>query len=226
MSLIKRIATTVHASVEKSVASMENHDAMIQATLKDSRRSVAAANVKLQRLKDDEQRQIHFVEELKARIEQWSSRAKSIAGSDQDKALECLQQRRIDQGRLTDAEHALTKHQALTHQMQDNVSALQQRVNALQSQHLELQSRDTVSRATTQLDDLERSSHTPIDSMFDRWEESIQEREMRSRSMPIDTRTTQGKPVHASVDLHSQFKAAEERAELQQELDDLMADKP
>lgn len=223
MSIFKRIVTTVHANVEKTVASMENHEALIQASLKDSRRAVAAANIKLQRLNEDEQHQRNRIDELGRRIDLWTQRASAVAEADQDKAIQCLRQRRIDQRELADAKQALTKHQTMTQQMQDSVNQLQQRVNRLQRQHLELQSRDTLSRATARLDDLELTNDSSIDAMFDRWEESIQEREMRCESSPTGRSSSTLSNTSMQIDLNAEFNVNEEQNELQQELEELMA---
>lgn len=214
MSIIKRIATTLHASVDKTVASIENHDAIIKASVAESRRAVATASVKLQRLKTDGQRQQQHINELKHRIEQWTIRAKSVAETDRDKALACLQQRQADQTQLDHATATLTQHNELIARMQERVTELQNRVSDILRQHTELQTRDTVSRATQQLDNLEHSPRLNIDDTFDRWEVSIQEREMHTQ-IDNDTRPTPD-------DLNAEFTVAEQQEALNKELEALI----
>lgn len=214
MSIIKRLTATLHASVDKTVASIENHDAIIQATLVKSRRSVAEASVKLSRVKADGQRQMRQIDELKQRIDLWTERAKAVAETDRAKALDCLKQRQNDQKQLDIATEAFQKHKEMTQRMEDKVCELQQRVTNLQQQHTELQSRDTVSRATTQMDALEHAPGCNVDDTFDRWEVSIQQREARNE-FSADV-------AHAPTSLHDEFKLQEQNDRLDDELDALL----
>ena len=214
MSIFKRITTTLHASVDKTVASIENHDAIIQATLATSRRSVAEAQVKLSRVQADGVRQAKHIDQLKERIELWTTRAKNVADTDREKALGCLKQRKDDQAQLESAVTALQKHKEMTQRMEEKVRSLQQRVTELQRQHTELQSRDTVSRATTQLDNIERSPSFNIDDSLDRWEVSIHQREARNE-LNDDI-------AHTPTSLHDEFKVQEQNEALNDELDALI----
>ena len=214
MSIIKRFTTTLYAGVDRTVASIENHDAIIQATLAKSRRSVAEAQVKLARVKADGDKQTRHIEELHKRIELWTARAKAVAESDRDKALNCLKQKQDDQTRLDNAIEAFEKHKEMTQRMEDKVCSLQQRVTTLHQQHTELQSRDTVSRATTALDSIEHSPGINVDDTFDRWEVSIQQREAQNE-FNHDV-------ASVPTSLHDEFRVQEQKEALNDELDALI----
>ena len=214
MSIIKRFTTTLYAGVDRTVASIENHDAIIHATLQKSRRSVAQAKVKLSRVKADGEKQAAYIDDLNRRIDLWTTRAKAVAETDREKALECLKHRKEDQAQLDNAISALKKHKEMTQRMEDKVCSLQQRVVALQQQHTELQSRDTVSRATTHLDALEQSPGMNVDDTFDRWEVSIQQREAENE-------------IYQDLDkspssLDDEFNVQEQNEALNDELDALV----
>ena len=214
MSIIKRITATLHASVDKTVASIENHDAIIQATLATSRRSVAEARVKLSRVQADQAKQEAHIKELNQRIELWTTRAKAMAETDRDKALECLQQRQADQSQLEVAKDTLKKYQGMTQRMEDKVRSLQQRVTQLQQQHAELQSRDTVSRATNQLDAIEHSPVINVNDTIDRWEVSIQQREAQN--------DIYDSAADIPTSLHDELEAEEHKSALNDELEALI----
>lgn len=214
MSIFKRITATLHASVDKTVASIENHDAIIQATLATSRRSVAQAKVKLSRVQADGSKQALHITELNQRIDLWTTRAKAIANTDREKALDCLKQRRADQTQLENARQSLNKHQEMTQRMEDKVRSLQQRVADLQQQHTELQSRDTVSRATNQLDAIEHSPGLNVNDTFDRWEVSIQEREAQVNA--------HNHVADAPTSLHDELNVQEQKIALDVELEALL----
>lgn len=53
MNLISRFSATLMAGVDKTVSQIENHDAVIEASLKESQRAAAQARVRLQRVTRD-----------------------------------------------------------------------------------------------------------------------------------------------------------------------------
>jgi len=159
MSIFKRLSATVHATVDRTVASIENHDAIIQATLADSRKAVATAKIRLARVETDGKSQAEQIETLKKRIEIWTVRAKDTGATDREKALACLQQRANDQAALEQAEATLNRHREMKERMRDKLKSLEQRV----------------------------SPGMNIDETFDRWEISIRERELRNEySLDLD----------------------------------------
>ena len=214
MSIVKRISATIHASVDRTVASIENHDAIIQATLSDSRRAVATARVRLTRVQAETLGQEKYIAELENRIETWTTRAKSIGGTDRDKALRCLEQRKNDQEQLEKALETLMLQRDMQQRVQTKVESLEKRVTQLQRQHSEMRSRDTVARATTQVDALEHNPSINIDDTFDRWEVSIRERELQSEISCSST------PSSSTLD--EELTANENKELLRNELDDLL----
>jgi len=218
MNIIKRIATSVHAGVEFTVASIENHGALVQATLKDQQRAVAKATVKLRRLESTEQRQKENIARLNQRIETWTTRAKSIGESDKEKALDCLVQRQADQRLLDIAVKEQLNHSNLTARMQEKVTELQQRVSDMQTQYTDMQMRDTVADATSKLDDLERLSGANINDTFERWEISLEAREMQNN---LNTNTS-----HTPLTLDEEFTREENQQALKNELETLLKTTP
>jgi len=217
MSIIKRLTTTLHASVDRTVASLENHEAIIQATLTESRRAVATTKVRLARVEADGKRQEEHVEVLKHRIDTWTQRAKEVGEEDRNKALECLQQRRNDQAQLEQATKILVRHSEMKQRMRDKVISLNERVAELQRQYSELQSRDSVSRATTSLDAIQQTPGSNIEDTFDRWEVSIRERELQNEYMQD--------AIHSPTTLDEEFRVTENRVALNSELDTLLNNK-
>ena len=217
MSIVKRISATIHASVDRTVASIENHDAIIQATLSDSRRAVATARVRLTRVQAETQRQEKHIADLENRTETWTTRAKSIGETDRDKALRCLEQRKNDQEQLEKALETLMLQRDMQQRVQTKVESLEKRVTQLQRQHTEMRSRDTVARATTQVHALEHGPSINIDDTFDRWEVSIRERELQSE--------ISSSPIPSSSTLDEELTANENKELLSNELDDLLNNK-
>ena len=51
MKLIKRLSTTLSATLDSAVGQLENHDAIVEATIKQTRQSVAKTKARINTLK-------------------------------------------------------------------------------------------------------------------------------------------------------------------------------
>ena len=53
MSLIRRISTSITSSVDRAVSRVENHDAIVNAALRDTQQAAARSRVRLERVRKD-----------------------------------------------------------------------------------------------------------------------------------------------------------------------------
>ena len=89
MNIFRRLTTSVTATLENAAGQLENHDAIIQATIKETRQSVAKTKARINTLR---QQQAVFETQLtdaQEQAEKWQSRAQQLADSDEAKALQC-----------------------------------------------------------------------------------------------------------------------------------------
>ena len=86
MRLIKRISTTVSSTLDKAVSKVENHDAIINAALRETQQAAARSRVRLVRVQKDGNNLKARRDELRIAASQWTERAKSVAASDEAKA--------------------------------------------------------------------------------------------------------------------------------------------
>ena len=81
MSLIRRISTSITSSVDRAVARVENHDAIINAALRDTQQAAARARVRLERVRKDG----HNLKTRHANLEQavvrWTDQARGTRGA-------------------------------------------------------------------------------------------------------------------------------------------------
>ena len=85
MSLLKRISATFSASVDDLVTRVENHDAIIESSIRDCRKAAASTRVRLAKEKRDGERLSRLSTEIKTEIEQWKRRAMECASDDEEK---------------------------------------------------------------------------------------------------------------------------------------------
>ena len=74
MSIFKRLHTTLRSRVDHMVSEIENHDAVIEAAIREARRSVARSKVRLAGLKGDGMRLRRRLSELRDAERQWTKR--------------------------------------------------------------------------------------------------------------------------------------------------------
>ena len=214
MNLFKRIVTTVHSGVDRTVASMENHEAIVDAALKESREAVVRAKARLARLEKDGQRQHNRVTELTSEIELWAERAVACADSDRQKALACLQRKKQRETTLVTAREQLTEHEKIIKRVRGSIDESANRVEALQQQRNQMRSREAAAQAGSIVYSIDGRMGDDVESAIERWEVKVGQSEIMNDS-------------HLSTDLSTDdlaegFNTVEENERLEAELDALV----
>lgn len=217
MSLIRRISTSISSSVDRAVSKVENHDAIINSALRDTQQAAARSRVRLARVRKDGNSLKARQRELQLAVSRWTERAKSIAASDEAKALECLRRRKDCEAQLHNLRDSIEKHDELEARITDQVKKIESRIGEVAQQRNMMRSRQSVAEAMNTINNIEGVSYGEIEDTFDRWEINLGETEIlmgaATTSDPLDTA----------------FLAEEDTAELRAELSELLeidADKP
>lgn len=178
MNLFTRITATIGASAESAVSQFENHDAIAQSALLEARQAVAKARTRQQRLKrsvDDIRTNCKACE----RQEQlWTTRAQKLAKTDELRAMQCLEQRQLCRDQLNKLTQNLYKHESLEASMAERLKRMESRLNSMINQRNEMQSRESLARATQVMDRIDNQGHDGVDAIFERWENTISETEV------------------------------------------------
>jgi len=212
MSLFRRITTTVTSSVDKAVSKVENHDAIINAALRDTQQAAARARVRLERVRKDGNQLKNRRNELDLAVTRWTERAKRIGTTDEAKALECLRRRKDCETQLRNLRESIAKHDELENRVAEQVKKIQERVQEISQQRNMMRSRQSVAEAMRAVHNVEGVSYGEIEDTFDRWEINLGETEIL-----MDAST-------ATDPLDTEFLSEEDTAELRAELDDLLHD--
>lgn len=210
MSLIRRISTTISSSVDRAVSKVENHDAIINAALRDTQQAAARSRVRLNRVQKDGQSLKTRHTALKQAALRWTERAKTVAAEDEAKALECLRRRKDCETQLRHLDDSIAKHDELEERVSAQVKKIEQRINEVAQQRNMMRSRQSVADAMRTIHNVEGISYGEIEDTFDRWEINLGETEILTNS------TTSVDP------LESAFQAEEDTAELRAELEALL----
>ncbi len=182
MSIFKRLSISVKSHLDEAVNRIENHDAVIDAALQESRDAIA-------RLKLQQSRARRDIEQLGAQLAQarqdeqnWVRRAKLLAATDETQALACLERRDSCTQLIQRLEQQRTQSTDLQARLSDNLSKLEQKLGQDEQRLREFRGRDLTARAEKNLlsapDDTDST-----EKAFDRWELDITRREMRSEAV-------------------------------------------
>jgi len=210
MSIFRRITTTVTSSVDKAVSKVENHDAIINAALRDTQQAAARSRVRLERVRKDGNQLKNRRNELELAVTRWTERAKRIGTNDEAKALECLRRRKDCETQLRNLRESIDKHDELETRIAEQVKKIQARVHEVSQQRNMMRSRESVAEAMRAVHNIEGVSYGEIEDTFDRWEINLGETEILMGA------TTNTDP------LDSAFLAEEDTAELRAELEVLL----
>ena len=212
MSLIRRISTTITSSVDRAVSKVENHDAIINAALRDTQQAAARSRVRLERVRKDGNSLKQRSRDLECAVQRWTERAKSVAAEDEGKALECLRRRRDCEAQLEGLRDSIDRHDELESRIAGQVKKIEARIGEVAQQRNMMRSRQSVAEAMRTINNIEGVSYGEIEDTFDRWEINLGETEILMGA------------VNPSDPLDTAFLAEEDTAELRAELKCLLAD--
>ena len=213
MSIIKRISATLTSRIEQVVGELENHDAVIQATLREVRSKVAEARIRLSQVQREAEQFQSQHEEQKNLAARWRQRAIVSAEMDESKALECLRRaHQCDQQvqRLLQAGH---QYEQTAHRLEQDIARSEERLRTLKQKHTLMRARQSSGVALAATHETEGDVIRQVEDSFDRWEISIAQMEMTVDHVDtLDTLDT----------LEREFTSSEEAHDLRQELTDLL----
>jgi len=177
MSLFTRITATVAASVDNAVSRVEDHNAIVEASLAQTRRAASSARVRLARVQKDHLTLRARREQLSAEIVTWTGRAKRCA-DDENRAIDCLARRKECREEVKRIDQRLADHAELENSLGEQVKRIQTRLRDINEQRNLLRTRESVAEANKIIESLDLNDTSNIERTFDRWEERIGEAEL------------------------------------------------
>mgnify|MGYP001820510530 CR=1 FL=1 len=210
MSLIRRISTSITSSVDRAVSKVENHDAIINAALRDTQQAAARSRVRLERVRKDGRSLKSRHSELQVAASRWTERARGLGTTDEAKALECLRRRKDCEMQMKNLEDSIEKHDELEGRIAEQVKKIEARIGEVSQQRNMMRSRQSVAEAMRTINNIEGVSYGEIEDTYDRWENNLGETEILMGA------ATTADPLETA------FLAEEDTAELRAELSVLL----
>ena len=212
---LKRIVTSLNASFEGFVNSVENHEAVARSVIQDVQRAAARLRTQQHRAQRRTDQLEAQQRKLQTQRDCWHTRASTRSVSNPDQALQCLKRRDQTDTQLDGVNRQLSEHQALSEQITHNLERLEQRLAELQNRRSALSSREATSSALANARTRETDN---IDGLFDRWEETVIQQEYQGES---GYATGLGSVDHNSDPFAEAFDTQERDAQLRAELEAL-----
>lgn len=215
MSKFKRFTASISAHVDQLVSGIENHDAVIEAAIRDARETTARAKTRLGRFAQERERLEHRLADLQAAEVQWAERAKQTAQSDQDTALACLRRRRECQKQMTELNATIATQRKIEEKIAADVRTAEARIQDMNQKRSQMRTRESAAEAVASFARLDDLQSTNVEDTFERWETRVSMSEMTSNVTSVDL---------AGDELERRFSSAEERTSLVAELRALTED--
>lgn len=209
MSIIKRISTTISAKVNNLVGEIENHDAVMEAAISESRRATAQAKVRLSRTERERAQLQQRITELEAKRQKWRERALACADNEESKALSCLQQEKNCTAQIKQFSTILAQQDALLVKLRNDISKAESKLSQIHHQRNMMRSRESAASALNAMAQADINDNIDINDTLERWEAKIIEAELELETQqPMD-------------DFEYQFTEQENLEELKAELQQL-----
>jgi len=212
MSIFKRLSATLVSRIDQVVGEIENHDAVVQATLTDMRKKVAEAKVRLQQVQREKSRLEQQISEQQANSQRWRQRAVASAKQDENKALECVSRARYCEQNASRLQQAMAHYHQAADKLSHDIHIAEQRLAEVKQKATLMRARQSSNNALLSTSDSMPDTTQFLDDTFDRWEINITQTEMS-----IDT----GEPVDG---IEHEFLHAEQQQVLREELAALLAE--
>jgi len=144
MKLIKRLSTSITATLDSAVGQLENHDAIVEATIKQTRQSVAKTKARINTLRQQLSTYETQLKEAREQYALWTDRAASLADSDQEKALQCVARRNQYEAEIGRLNYSAEQQKILIRDVSQNLQKLQSKLDEMTQKHNLMRSRQTV----------------------------------------------------------------------------------
>lgn len=176
MTLLKRTFTSIYAKIDQMVGEIENHDALIEAAIKEQKKKIATAKIQLRRVQASEKSIAEQQAQLSINAKLWTQRAANEASGDsgnEQQALLCLQRRQKVQQQQHKLLQMKEEYQRSTQRMQRDISQCEDDLAGMMQKHQVLRARQSTAEAMQLIDAEGSQSLDTIESSFDRWEVKI-----------------------------------------------------
>jgi phage shock protein A len=211
MGSFLRWTTGFGSRIDAMVSQIENHDALVNAAIRDAKEARARARVQLKRVRQDGQRMQRRCTELAESERRWKERAVRTAGDDEGRALECVRRMKRAAHERVELLSQTGEHTRIEAQLARDIRRIDDRIENLVQQRNLLRTRQSRAEALAAADQDDGRRLAEVDEILERWEIKVSRVET-----DFDCDLDEGDELELTLG------AEEEREALRSELDDLL----
>ena len=175
MSLLKRLSITLFSRLDDVVADIENHDALIEAAMKEQSKKIATARIQFNHLTRRKKAVEAQLEQLARDEKSWQSRALKEAATDEAKALECLKRRKLIQQQIGQLNLSQQEYHLACEKLAADVQRSETELKDVQQKRDLLRARQSSADVLNNLDNNYQSNLRQMEKTFERWEANLVE---------------------------------------------------
>lgn len=215
MSGITRTLRSLFYRVDQVVGEIENHDALIEAAIREQQKKLSAARVECNRITTQGQKVNSQIEELETKRSRWQERAIKEAESNEERALACLQQHEKLGEQIERLTSMANQYASANQKLREDIKRGEAELLELKQKHQLMRARQSTADALGKFGDIGETRMDEVESSFDRWEVKISQGEFANTDTFIDAELD---------DLERTYVAEETEADLKTKLQQLIAD--
>ena len=178
---IKRLAASISACFDDLITKVENHEAVAQVAISDVRKAAAKIRAEKIKVEQSETRLNVRLNEQQQAKKLWHQRARACVSSDEQKAMQCLQQAKKIESQIGHTQEQLASMNTLSENLSDSLQAVESKLAELNSKRAMLVSRQT--RAEVHAKTQKAVGEINVNDIFDRWELNILQAEYEDESI-------------------------------------------
>lgn len=178
MSFVKRFSATVASRFERVLSEIENHDAVIEASLNGMRKKVATAKVFLARVQEQERQLCQQIDEQTQQAELWRQRAIGVAKQDEAKALQCISRSRDCEQRRQSLQRSLETYRQSSASLLQEIEFSEQRLLELTQKLTLMRARHSSCEARVATSGKDCDAEHLLQDAFERWEINVAQMEL------------------------------------------------
>jgi phage shock protein A len=213
MNPFKRIVITLNANLGQFLDQIENHEALAESGIREVEKAAAHARHQFRRIQNDQVRITKRLEELEKEQNLWADRARRLHASDEASALECVKRIKVIERETARLQEQKKQQGQIEFQLAEDLRVIEEKLNQLRIKRSALATRQAQADAAEAIEKVEASATGSLDTLFDRWEASIESQ------YPFQTN---GSSYYAKDDLEVRLVRGEEQEELKKALDELV----
>jgi phage shock protein A len=178
MSLFKRLSTTFFSRLDQVVGEIEDHDAVIEVSMKEMRKKISEARVRHARIQREKAQLQLQLDSQRQNVTRWRERAVEVATTDEDKAMTCLARAHCCEQQAGYLQNHLMRYEQTVDKLGQDIGNAQTRLDEIRQKRSLMRARQSTSEAIQATQTEEGDAMAMLENTFERWEIKLGQAEM------------------------------------------------